>query len=60
MTNIGKESIPIEIMVLQASGIVIETLLFVAKEVPIIKSFAHILQGNSASNYQRGIHNHTS
>ena len=45
MTNIGKESMPIEIMVLQASGIVIETLLFVAKEVPIIKSFAHILQG---------------
>ena len=44
MTNIGKESIPIEIMVLQASGIVIETLLFVAKKVPIIKSFAHILQ----------------
>ena len=45
MTIIGKESIPIEIMVLQASGIVIETLLFVAKKVPIIKSFAHILQG---------------
>jgi hypothetical protein len=45
MTIIGKESMPIEIMVLQASGIVIETLLFVAKEVPIIKSFAHILQG---------------
>ena len=36
---------PVEIMVLQASGIVIETLLFVAKEVPIIKSFAHVLQG---------------
>ena len=45
MTIIGKESMPIEIMVLQASGIVIETLLFVAKKVPIIKSFAHILQG---------------
>jgi hypothetical protein len=45
MTIIGKESVPIEIMVLQTSGIVIETLLFVAKEVPIIKSFAHILQG---------------
>jgi hypothetical protein len=45
MTIVGKESMPIEIMVLQTSGIVIETLLFVAKEVPIIKSFAHILQG---------------
>ena len=45
MTIVGKESMSIEIMVLQASGIVIETLLFVAKEVPIIKSFAHILQG---------------
>ena len=45
MTNVGTESMPVEIMVIQASGIVIETLLFVAKEVPIIKSFAHVLQG---------------